>query len=64
MGKITFKGFVPPDDPMFSGTYQVFSPHGSRRLTEHSHQGTASSATKTLSKNSGHSKGQHRQQGK
>jgi len=36
MGKSTFKGLVPPDDPMFSGSYQVFSPHGSRRLTQHS----------------------------
>lgn len=25
MGKATFKGFVPPDDPMFSGGPELFS---------------------------------------
>lgn len=25
MGKATFKGFVPPDDPMFTGGFELFS---------------------------------------
>ena len=29
MGKATFKGFVPPDDPMFSTGPEIFSRHES-----------------------------------
>ena len=31
MGKATYKGLVPPDDPMFSGGFEMFSrPESSR----------------------------------
>lgn len=34
MGKLTYKGLVPPDDPMFSGGYEMFSrPESSRSST-------------------------------
>ena len=43
--KIIDHGLVPPDDPMFSNTYRLFSPHGSKRLTGTSRKSTAFKGT-------------------
>lgn len=40
MGKATFVGFVPKDDPMFSGGPQLFSRPGSNQPSKTSPTGT------------------------
>ena len=46
MAKITFLGLVPPDDPMFLNTYQIFSPQGSKQLIGSSQANTTSKLMK------------------
>ena len=50
MAKTTYAGSVPSDDPMFTNTFQAFSPHGSKRLTGSSHKSTDSKQTHKLNK--------------
>jgi hypothetical protein len=50
MAKIIDAGLVPSDDPMFTNSFQVFSPHGSKRLTASSHKSTASKQTHNSNK--------------
>ena len=39
MGKATYKGLVPPDDPIFSGASEIFSRPESSRLKGSKHSG-------------------------
>jgi len=52
MVKIIDHGLVPQDDPMFSNTYRLFSPHGSKRLTKTSRKSTGSKGTTASSTHS------------
>lgn len=45
MVKITHRGLVPPDDPMFSSSYQLFSHRKSKPSTKSSPKSTISAAT-------------------
>lgn len=53
MVKITDRGLVPPDDPMFTGAYQTFSKRKSEPWTNASPKSDAGSvATDTAKKSS------------